>query len=682
MIFDLRSLLRANLPGCLALFAGALLAIQQPAAAQALALPTSPDKGKTKAPPPAQSDKIITNAPVAPDQAATIRSQGENPKLPANWMDDKTPETIVLPKSVPDPIEPFNRAMYALDKGVMIGVVKPTARLYRTIVIKPVRTGINNFSQNIRYPGRLVNNLLEAKWAGARDETKRFFCNTFVGAAGFVDVASKWKIPKSEKDFGLTFGYWGWKPQFYLMLPIFGPSNDRDAVGLAADSLANPITWFPPYSYAMYGFTYNNLTDSVEEFSRFARAETDAYSELQYAWTFVRKDQVVDFRLHGEQDESSLETLQSVFFTYQDREFPANGDTRSVRIPSTGRRLKYTYWLQQNNAPVVYIVPGLGSHRLAETALALAELVYKHGFSAVCVSSVYNAEFMEHALTAPLPSYTPVDTRDLHVALTEVDHQLRRFYPGRLGAKALMGYSMGAFHSLFIAAAESTNDSNLIKFDRYVSINTPVRLLYGVSKLDEFYRAPLEWPAAERTDNIENTFLKVAALGSGSLRPSGSQGSLPFSAIESKFLIGLAFRFILRDVIYDSQSRYNQGVLREPIRSSRREPAYREIMNYSYKDYFEKFVVPYYKTRGIDLTVPDTLAKAGDMRAYAAALHANPKIRLIINRNDFLLADEDYEWLRATFDPKQMTVFEKGGHLGNLSHPAVQKAILNALDSR
>ena len=667
------------IPACLAFLAGAFLALALPASAQVLAVPAAPDKSKSAAPPPGQSDKIITNAPVTPDKAAIIRSQGENPKLPANWMDDKTPETIVLPESVPDPIEPFNRAMFGLNQAVMIGVVKPTARAYRTVVIKPVRTGIGNFSQNILYPGRLLNNVLQAKWTGARNETERFFCNTFVGAAGFVDVATKWNIPRSQKDFGLTFGYWGWKPQFYLMLPIFGPSNDRDAIGMIGDTLDNPLTYFPPYSYATYGFTYNNLSDSVEEYSRFARAETDAYSELQYAWTFVRKDQVVDFHLKGEQDESSLETLQSVFFSYKDREFPANGDTRSVSIPTTGKRLKYTYWLQQNNAPVVYIVPGLGSHRLAETALALAELVYKKGFSAVCVSSVYNAEFMEHALTAPMPSYTPVDTRDLHFALTEVDHQLRRFYPGRLGAKALMGYSMGAFHSLFIAAAESTNNSNLIRFDRYVSINTPVRLLYGVSKLDEFYRAPLEWPASERTAGIENTFLKVAALGSSSLRP---QGSLPFSAVESKFLIGLAFRFILRDVIYDSQSRFNQGVLRQPIRSSRREPVYREIMNYSYKDYFEKFVVPYYKTRGIDLTVPETLAKAGDMRAYAAPLHANPKIRLIVNRNDFLLADEDYEWLRATFDPKQMTVFEKGGHLGNLSHPAVQKAILEALDSR
>ena len=129
----------------------------------------------------------------------------------------------------------------------MTGAVKPTAKVYRLIVIKPVRTGIGNFGKNITYPGRLINNLLQGKWAGARDETYRFGCNTTVGVAGFFDVASKWNIPKSDADFGQTFGQWGWKPGCYIMLPIFGPSNERDTVGLAADTAANPLTYIAPY---------------------------------------------------------------------------------------------------------------------------------------------------------------------------------------------------------------------------------------------------------------------------------------------------------------------------------------------------------------------------------------------------------------------------------------------------
>jgi ABC-type transporter lipoprotein component MlaA/pimeloyl-ACP methyl ester carboxylesterase len=627
---------------------------------------------------------LVTSSP-----AQTPSSVPNGPTLKTN-LHEAGAETVVLPKSVPDPLEPLNRVVYSINKGIMTGAVKPTAKVYRFIVIKPVRTGIGNFGKNITYPGRLINNLLQGKWGGARDETYRFGCNTTVGVAGFYDVASKWKIPESDADFGQTFGQWGWKPQCYLMLPIYGPSNERDTVGLAADTAANPLTYvapYPastpdaltyvsPYTYISFGIMYNNLSDTVNDYVRVAQSDMDAYSELQYAWTFARENRVADFQVKGKTDPASLETLESVFFTFQNPEFPGRGKTRSVLIPATGRRLKFTFWLQPKTAPVVYIIPGLGSHRLAASELALAELVYQKGFSAVNVSSTFNFEFMEHASTADVPAYMPVDVRDLHVALTEIDHRLEKLYPKRLGARALMGYSMGAFQSLFVAATESTNVAPLIKFDRYVAINTPVRLLYGISKLDEYYQAPLAWPAGERADDIENTFLKVAALSKNSLTP---QTTLPFSGIESKFLIGMTFRFTLRDAIFSSQQRNNQGVLEHSIRKFRRAPLYREILQYSYQDYLQKLLIPYYWRRGIELSAPDSLEKASSLRTYAAGLRANPNIRIIVNQNDFLLAEEDLAWLHATFAPGQLTVFEQGGHLGNLINPEVQKSILGAL---
>jgi hypothetical protein len=566
----------------------------------------------------------------------------------------------------------------------------------------------------------LINNLLQRKWGGARTESWRFVCNTTVGVAGFFDVATRWKIPKSDADFGQTFGKWGWKPHFFLMLPVYGPSNDRDTVGLAADTAANPLlyispykfvandplTYLGPYTYINYGIMYNDLSDSVDDYVRFSRSEMDPYSEIEYAWTFARANRVADFQVKGKQDAASLETLESVFFTFKDPEFPDRGITRSALIPETHRRLKFTYWLQPGKAPVVYIVPGLGSHRLAGASLALAELVYNDGFSAVVVSSPFNSEFMEHASTVAMPAYLPADGRDLDIALTEINRRLSASYPGRMGDKALMGYSMGALESLFIAATEPTNldiittkesvlrflegkqgvkevkissitnHLPMINFSRYVAISPPVRTLYGVDKLDEFYRAPLGWPAAERTNDIENTFLKVAALSKDTLTP---QTSLPFDAIESKFLIGLTFRFILRDVIYSSQSRNSQGVLHHPFWNWRRAPLYQEILQYSFQDYFDKLVIPYYEAQGMTGPVADTMEKADDLRTYDAGLRANPDIRIIVNQNDFLLADQDLAWLHATFAPGSLTVFPQGGHLGNLANSTVQKTILGEL---
>ena len=629
--------------------------------------------------------------------ALCLSSCATRPKPAGGFTRSPTMETVVLPASVLDPIEPVNRVMWAFNKGLMTGVIQPTSKVYRFVVVKPVRTGIGNIGKNLTYPGRLINNLLQGKWTGARDESYRFACNSTVGVAGFFDVGTKWKIPKSDADFGQTFGQWGWQPGCYIMLPLYGPSNERDTLGLAADTAANPLlyiapyhivannplTYFNPYTYFSYEVMYNDLTDSVDEYVRFSQAEMDPYSEVQYAWTFVRENRVVDFQVKGQPDEASLETLESVFFTFKDPEFPNHAKTESVLIPATGRRLKFTYLLQPGQAPVVYIVPGLGSHRLAEPSLALAELVYSNGFSAVCVSSPFNAEFMEHAATAPVPAYLPVDGHDLHVALTEIDHQLTRRYHDRVGRKMLLGYSLGGFQSLFIGATEPTNpppadcgstrQSPLVKFDRYIAINTPVRLLFGVSKLDEFYGAPLDWPNAERADNLENTLLKVAALSKLTVKP---QTALPFSAIESKFLIGLTFRFMLRDIIFSSQRRNNQGILQHSIQNLRRAPLYQEILQYSYQDYFKKFATPYYQTQGLTASALET---AGDLQTYTAGLQANPNIRIIVNQNDFLLTDADLNWLHATFPPDQLTVFAQGGHLGNLANPQVQQSIAEAL---
>ncbi len=465
-----------------------------------------------------------------------------------------TNDLIVLPEAVPDPIEPFNRVMWAFNKTLLVNLIHPTSKVYRRVVVKPVRTSISRFAKNLTYPPRLLNNMLTGNWSGARDESYRFLCNSTVGVAGFWDVATRWGIPKSEASFARTLGHWGWEPGLFLMLPLAGPSSERDALGMAVDGASNPLTYLSPYDFQFnkpltylspYGYFnvfagYNQLTDVVDDYVRLSRSESDPYSTIHYASGFQGKSRVPDFTIKGPKDESTLETLQAVFFTFKDPKFPGLGKTRSVVIPATKKSLRFTYWLQAGRASVVYIVPGLGGHRLSQASLALAELLYNNGFSAVLVSSPFNAEFMESASTAAMPAYLPVDGHDLHVALTHIDHALEAKHPNRLGKRALSGYSMGAFDSLYIAATEAKAEPGLMTFDRYVAINTPVRLMHGIGKLDELYQAPVGWAASERTDNIENTFLKVATLTQNSLSP---QTTLPFSAIESEFLIGLNFRF-------------------------------------------------------------------------------------------------------------------------------------------
>ena len=201
---------------------------------------------------------------------------------------------------------------------------------------------------------------------------------------------------------------------------------------------------------------YNNLSDSVNDYVRFSQTEMDPYSEIQYAWTFVRENRVANFQVQGKQDPASLETLESVFFTFQDPEFPDRGKTRSVLIPATGRRLKFTFWLQPGKAPVVYIVPGLGSHRLAETSAGVG----RAGLQQRVLGSKHQqpVQLRVHGtrLHGGVPAYMPVDGHDLHVALTEIDHRLEQLVSGPAGRQGADGLLHGRIPILF-AATEPSN---------------------------------------------------------------------------------------------------------------------------------------------------------------------------------------------------------------------------------
>jgi ABC-type transporter lipoprotein component MlaA/pimeloyl-ACP methyl ester carboxylesterase len=580
-----------------------------------------------------------------------------------------------------DPMEPINRAIWAFNKGWAIHIVQPSSKVYRVVVPKPVRTSIRHFARNIAYPGRVLNSLLQGEWHQAEQESERFLCNSVVGLGGLFDVASRWKIKKYDNDFSKTFAHWGWQPRHFLVLPLLGPSSDRDAIGLLGDVAANPTTYFPPYAYVTQGTTYNKLSDSVDESVRLSRTVADPYSYAKYLGTFADESFPAFLAAKPPADDAFMETLHSVTFTFNNPDFANRGKTRSVLIPATGRKLPFTAWMQPKAAAVVYIIPGLGAHRLANTTVALSELAYQSGFSVVCISSAFHPEFMENASTAALPGYAPVDALDVHTALTEIDHRLNVLYPKRLNQRILLAYSMGAFHALVIAAHTAANETGLIEFNRFVAINPPVRLMFGVSQLDKFFQAPLAWAPEARTAAIKDTLSKMNSFIGSS---HGLNADTPplFDATESQFLIGVASRFSLRDVIFSSQQRHDQKVLSHTINKSRRSLLYEEILAYSYEDYFQKFAMPYYLTRGIDLRNPETLGQAADLSTYTPRLQANLEIRVVSNRNDVLLGAQDVKWLEDTFQGARLALFERGGHLGNLASSSVQRAILTAIEDQ
>lgn len=150
------------------------------------------------------------------------------------------------PIDVYDPLEGFNRHVYKFNALFDDYVFVPAIQVYETVTPEFVRTGVSNFFTNIGEIVTFANEVLQVRFEAAGMTVFRFVANSTVGFFGFFDVTSYEDIPRTKEDFGQTLGHWGAGDGPYLVLPILGPSNLRDAAGLATDTigfaLVDPLT--------------------------------------------------------------------------------------------------------------------------------------------------------------------------------------------------------------------------------------------------------------------------------------------------------------------------------------------------------------------------------------------------------------------------------------------------------
>ncbi len=196
-----------------------------------------------------------------------------------------------------DPIEGFNRAMFAFNEGLDSAIVKPVATGYESVLPSPVRTGVTNFFSNIADLLIGVNNLLQGKGSQAFSDLGRVVINSTIGVLGTFDIASDVGLEKHNEDFGQTFGRWGVGSGAYVVIPVFGPRTARDTVGLVLDVAADPVTHVQPIAARNVSLVVRAVNDRanllpadkvVEE------AALDKYSYIRDAYLQRRRNLIHD----------------------------------------------------------------------------------------------------------------------------------------------------------------------------------------------------------------------------------------------------------------------------------------------------------------------------------------------------------------------------------------------------
>lgn len=203
-----------------------------------------------------------------------------------------------------DPFETLNRFTFAINETLDIFILQPVAATYRFLLPKLVRDSVRNAIRNLKAPVNFANELWQGKEDEASETLVRFGINSTLGLAGLFDVAKSFGYKHHSEDFGQTLGVYGAGPGPYIVLPLFGPSSVRDAIGRGVDSLLDP------WSYVLTAADVRNDTEillarqalggidlrsrNIETVEELKRDSVDFYARIRSLYLQLRRSEIND----------------------------------------------------------------------------------------------------------------------------------------------------------------------------------------------------------------------------------------------------------------------------------------------------------------------------------------------------------------------------------------------------
>jgi phospholipid-binding lipoprotein MlaA len=205
-----------------------------------------------------------------------------------------------------DPLLRFNRTIFRFNDGLNHYALRPLAHGYAIVIPLRVRNGITNFFDNLQFPVRFVNSVLQGKLTRSAQETGKFVINSTAGIGGLIRVSDHISgladVP--PEDFGQTLAVWGIPSGPYLVIPVLGPSDCRDLVGFVGDYAISPLDWHTlgiihcayisdAASLALSATRYiNGLPKAIDTYDQLKSEAVDPYVAIRDAYLSYRAAQV------------------------------------------------------------------------------------------------------------------------------------------------------------------------------------------------------------------------------------------------------------------------------------------------------------------------------------------------------------------------------------------------------
>lgn len=349
------------------------------------------------------------------------------------------------------------------------------------------------------------------------------------------------------------------------------------------------------------------------------------------------------------------------------------------------RRWEYSFiqHIHKNKkAPLVFLIPGLGSRDKGSMSRFLAHQLYSRGFHVVVVPSTFHKDFVRVFSRGVYVGQPAIDAMDQYNLLKA----LKRFFINK-GVQVsdwnLLGYSYGAatgsFVSYYDRSAVKKQNADTLNLNKVVLINPPLDTVHGLSMIDSF--------GAKKVKNKVGKALKVydAVYKFKESKQSLANSDefireLNFSQATLSHLVSKSLSLPLIGVILNTQKFASVGVFNNTTLQEQQSMA----LQYNFQDYMNLFVkefltnhpsgqafwTKYYGTSSYSDAV---LKKKNNLYRLRRHFKSNKNIHIIHNADDFLLKPGDTRFLKKALGSR-FKLFPRGGHLGNLWHEDVIRA--------
>ncbi|MCO5141635.1 MAG: hypothetical protein M9962_00935 [Oligoflexia bacterium] len=363
--------------------------------------------------------------------------------------------------------------------------------------------------------------------------------------------------------------------------------------------------------------------------------------------------------------------------------------SREIRIPGLEERNNNKYygkdknflslrlWAQEKKAPIILMISGLGGDSSVPYYNYLTYHFYKLGFHLLVIPSPFHWQFAFTSSKTGYPGITKEDAKDLYLVMKKALAKIQR-KGVQFSDVGLLGVSMGALEAAYVYKLDQ--EEGAIGFKKNLLINPPYSVVYGIQKLDELYLNRNQF-SNERRKEIERE-LYIFALKAISFRDIHSpdyfldiQNRLPLKQEELAYAIGNSMRDFLTKMIFATQEVFDLGILGKKDNPNWVANRIEKSGNINFSDYLKLVLLPYLKTKETIITDFKSLDEASGLAAILPFIKNNPNIKILHNSDDFLVSESHFNFLLKE-TPKNLVLYPRGGHIGNLWFDKNRREIL------